>query len=130
VERVAADESEVERRLALRLGRRLQDLRLAKGMTQEQVAFAAGISRNHYQLMERGLSDRAKELPANPRLSSLRGIAGVLGLPVPDLVGLLLQEEPLAAGGRLEVPAEGDRPEKADRPRPGNRARRDQGRNG
>jgi transcriptional regulator with XRE-family HTH domain len=122
VERVA-DESEVERRLAVRLGRRLQDLRLARGMTQEEVAHAAGISRNHYQLMERGLSDRAKDKPANPRLSSLRGIAGVLGLPVPVLVAMLLEEEPLAAGGRLELPRA------TDRQRPG-RFPRDPGRKG
>ncbi len=55
-------------------------------MSQEQVANSAGINRNHYQLLESGLSDRAKNTPANPRLSTLVALCAVYGTTVPDLV--------------------------------------------
>lgn len=55
-------------------------------MTQEQVAHSAGINRNHYQLLESGLSDRAKNTPANPRLSTLVRLCEVYGTTVPDLI--------------------------------------------
>lgn len=103
MERVGND-SELERKIAQRLGQRLIGLRLSRGMTQEQVAYAAGLSRNHYQLLERGFSDRLEQRPANPRLSTLRGIAEVMGLPVSDLLAQLLADQPLASGGRLQAP--------------------------
>ena len=68
------------------MGHRLQELRNASGLTQEQVAEGAGIHRNHYQLLESGLSDRAKDSPANPRLSTLVALCRVLGTTVPDLI--------------------------------------------
>lgn len=55
-------------------------------MTQEAVAHGAGISRNHYQLLEQGLSDRAKGTPANPALTTLIDIAKAMGLGLPDLL--------------------------------------------
>lgn len=76
----------VDRDLALRLGRRLASLRSFSGLTQEQVAQAAGINRNHYQLLESGLSDRRKNTPANPRFSTLLALADVLGTTLPDLI--------------------------------------------
>ena len=36
------------------LGRRLHDLRVEKGLTQEEVAFAAKISRDHLSNIEHG----------------------------------------------------------------------------
>lgn len=76
----------LERRSAEALARRLRELRNAVGLTQEQVANSAGINRNHYQLLESGLSDRAKNTPANPRLSTLIALCEVYGTTVPDLV--------------------------------------------
>ncbi len=55
-------------------------------MTQEQVANVAQVNRNHYQLLESALSDRAKRTPANPRLSTLVALAEVYGTTVPQLV--------------------------------------------
>nr|WP_235684137.1 helix-turn-helix transcriptional regulator [Mycolicibacterium mageritense] len=49
------------------------------------MADAAGISRNHLQLLESGLGNRDGS-PANPRLSTLQGLATVLGTDVPALV--------------------------------------------
>ena len=79
-------EPELERRLADALAERLRALRSPTGMSQEQVAHAAGIHRNHYQLLESGLSDRKKHTPANPRLSTLVALCHVYGTTVPDLV--------------------------------------------
>lgn len=79
-------QSEIEQALAQALGRRLCDLREARGLTQEVVAQAAGMSRNHYQLLEIGLSNRKTKRPANPRLSTLVALSAVLGVSVPELV--------------------------------------------
>ena len=79
-------ESLLERRLARALAVRLRDQRDAVGLTQEQAAERAGLSRNHYQLLESGLSDRAKDTPANPRLSTLIDVARALGCDVTHLV--------------------------------------------
>lgn len=79
-------EPELERRLADALARRLRDLREPTGLSQEQVAHQAGLHRNHYQLLESGLSDRRKQTPANPRLSTLVALCRVYGTTVPDLV--------------------------------------------
>ena len=72
--------------VAARLADRFRELRAATGLTQEQVAHAAGIHRNHYQLLESGLSDRAKGTTANPRLSTLIALCGVYDIEVADLV--------------------------------------------
>ena len=79
-------ESAVEKHLVAILGQRLAQLREAKGPTQEEVAHAAGISRQHYQLLESGLGVRRTKAPANPRLSTLIKLSEVLGTTVPDLV--------------------------------------------
>jgi transcriptional regulator with XRE-family HTH domain len=79
-------QSEVERALARSLGHTLHSLRLARGLTQEAVAEAAGMSPNHYQLLESGLSNRKTKRPANPRLSTLIALGDVLGVSVPDLI--------------------------------------------
>lgn len=79
-------ESPLEAQLALALANRLRDLRTAAGLTQEKAAERAGLSRNHYQLLESGLSDRAKRTPANPRLSTILDLAKALNCDVADLV--------------------------------------------
>lgn len=77
----------LERDLAVKLGHRLQRLRVEVGLSQERVAQLAGISRNHYQLMERGLSDRKKNTPSNPTLTTLIDIAAALDIPLDELLG-------------------------------------------
>lgn len=81
-----SSQPQLDRRVAEALGRRFRDLREVAGLSQEQVANLAGINRNHYQLLETGLSDRAKNTPANPRLSTLVALCDVYGTTVPDLV--------------------------------------------
>lgn len=83
----------IEPAVARRFGERLKQLRQARGYTQESLAHAAGINRNHYQLIESGISDRKKNSPANPRLSTLIRISQVLQTSVPDLVIDLFPED-------------------------------------
>lgn len=71
--------------LARRLGSLLAALRQERKLTQEQVAESAGISRNHLQLLETGLSNR-NGTPANPRLSTLVALSDVLGTDVPSMM--------------------------------------------
>lgn len=82
-------ESSIEQELAKALGDRLIELRQARGLTQENVAQAAGISRNHYQLLESGLGQRGERKPANPRLSTLIALSEVLGTSLPDLINAI-----------------------------------------
>ena len=86
-----ARDSVLERSLAKALGDELDRRRREAGLSQEALAEAAGISRNHYQLLESGLSDRAKNTPANPRLSTLLELARVLDCSVGQLVDDLSQ---------------------------------------
>ncbi|WP_284292203.1 helix-turn-helix domain-containing protein [Luteimicrobium album] len=95
-------ESQLERRLADALADRLRALRAAAGLTQEQVAHQAGMNRNHYQLLESGLSDRTKRTPANPRLSTLVALCDVYGTSVPAFVIDIFQNRP--GGITIEVP--------------------------
>lgn len=77
---------------ATKLGASIRAHRETRGLTQEQVAYAAGITRNHYALMEAGQSSprRAGE-PANPRLATLAGIAAVFDIALTDLAPLSRQ---------------------------------------
>ncbi|MDT5093129.1 MAG: hypothetical protein QOH60_2492 [Mycobacterium sp.] len=93
-------ESAIERKLAAALGQRLIDLRQARGLTQEAVAEAAGISRNHYQLLEYGLVRRGTRKPANPRLSTLVALSEVLGTTVPELIDAMFGAPPPAENRR------------------------------
>ena len=85
-------QSEIERELANALGRRLAGLREERGLTQEALADATGISRNHYQLLENGISNRRPEKPANPRLSTLVALSAAFGMSPAELVGEVLAE--------------------------------------
>ena len=78
--------SAFEERLAGVLAERLRVLREAKGLTQERVAHEAGISRNHYQLLEAGWVKRGDRKPSNPRLGTLIAVSEVLGTSVPELI--------------------------------------------
>lgn len=66
------------------LGVKLQRARLAKGMSQEAVAHALGISTFTYQKFEK---DESKPgTPMNPRLHTLLALADVLEVGVGELV--------------------------------------------
>ena len=61
-----------------RSGERLRALRIAKGMSQEQLADAAGLHRTHVSLIERNRR--------SIRLESLERLARALGIEPADLV--------------------------------------------
>lgn len=67
----------------------LRRLREERGLSQESLAFQAGITKNQVQLIEAGRSSGRKDSlgPSNPRLSTLAGLADVLGIRVSELLG-------------------------------------------
>jgi transcriptional regulator with XRE-family HTH domain len=77
---------------------RLKRLRTAAGLTQQALAFKAGLSMSAVIHIEKG------RIP-DPRISTLRRLAGALGVTVDELAGP--EDEP-------EPPA---RPDKPGRPR-------------
>lgn len=66
------------------LRRNLRLLREARNLSQAELGQAAGISRNHYQLLETGRA--ASGGLANPRLNTLRALADVLGVRPESLI--------------------------------------------
>lgn len=68
------------------LGLHFQRLRAAAGLSQEEVAHRAGMSRNYYQLLEQGLSNRERASPANPTVVMLLALADAFGVDVADVV--------------------------------------------
>jgi transcriptional regulator with XRE-family HTH domain len=73
---------------AKQFGATLRRLREERGLSQEALAFRAGITKNQLQLIESGRSSGRKDAtgPSNPRLSTLSGLAEVLGMPVSALM--------------------------------------------
>lgn len=73
---------------AQRLGVTLGDLRKARGLSQEALAYRAGITKNQLQLIEAGRTTGPAKTagPSNPRLSTLVGLADVLGTSVAELL--------------------------------------------
>jgi len=80
---------------AAALGAELHRLRTELGLSQEEVAYSAGLSRYTYQKLERGES--APGSPANPLLQNVMAVAQVLGVPVEQL---LPKERPDLRAGR------------------------------
>ncbi|APH45471.1 transcriptional regulator [Microbacterium sp. 1.5R] len=79
-ERIGAEWSAYSQRLAT-------SLRLARaqaGLSQEDVAYRAGLTRYTYQKYEKGESRPGA--PANPTLRTLLALSQVLGMPVADLI--------------------------------------------
>ena len=76
------------------LGLTLQRLRLALALSQEDVAYAAGLTRSHYQQLEKGRSRPTAS--ANPSLLTLVALADVLNVPVQQL---LPRESPRRSDG-------------------------------
>jgi transcriptional regulator with XRE-family HTH domain len=68
-----------DRKALRRLGERVRELRESRGVTQEALAFDAGIHVNHLSTIERG--------EANPSFLVLLSIAKVLSATVAELVG-------------------------------------------
>ena len=68
---------------ARELGVNLQRRRIAAGLTQEELAHRAGLTRAHYQQIERGYWSRGK--PANPSIKALARLARELGVEVGDI---------------------------------------------
>lgn len=66
------------------LAANLRALRSARALTQSDIAAAAGITQNHYYLLEAGRS--AVGGPANPRLSTLIALADAHQVAVTDLL--------------------------------------------
>jgi len=66
------------------VGRNLHKLRVAKGMSQEDLAYAAGLSRYTYQKFEKG--DSRPGAPANPQLRTIVALAGALDTPLAQLL--------------------------------------------
>ncbi|WP_030016048.1 helix-turn-helix transcriptional regulator [Curtobacterium sp. S6] len=86
----------LDRDTAQRLGSLLQTYRADLGISQEKVALEAGISRQHYQQMEYGYSDRASRSPSNPKLRSLMRIVAILQIPREEVLDAIWpQEAPL-----------------------------------
>jgi transcriptional regulator with XRE-family HTH domain len=73
---------------AKRLGQTLRSLRTDRKLSQESLAFQAGITKNQLQLLEAGRASGRKDEsgPSNPRMSTLSGLASVLDVKVADLM--------------------------------------------
>lgn len=74
---------------SLRLAVRLRQLRRDQGLSQEDVAYQAGMTRFTYQRLEKGSTRRGD--PVNPSLRSLIALAQVLSV---ELSALLPDEMP------------------------------------
>jgi len=73
---------------AKRLGAAIRRLRHERGLSQEAVAFPAGVTHNQFQLIENGKqsSRMGSVSPSNPRFATITGIAEVLGVSVAELL--------------------------------------------
>ena len=72
------------RQFAVELGHNLQRERLEQGLSQEHVAYRAGLSRFTYQKYESGFSRPGT--PANPSIRSLLAICQVLNVELTSLL--------------------------------------------
>ena len=71
-------------RYTAELGHSLHRLRIAKGLSQEEVAYRAGISRHTYYRLEKGLAGRGA--PANPGLRTIVAISALLDVEPHELL--------------------------------------------
>lgn len=80
---MAWDEEKAER-----FGAVLKALRGKTKLSQESLAWNAGITKNQVQLIESGRASGRKgdAQPSNPRLSTLTGLADALGITVAELM--------------------------------------------
>lgn len=73
---------------ARRLGATLRRLREERGLSQESLAFRAGVTKNQLQLIESARSSGRKDSvgPSNPRISTLAGLAEVLEVGMSEIL--------------------------------------------
>ena len=69
---------------ARELGSRLHRARVARGLSQERLASAAGVTAFTYRKLEKGESNPGT--PANPRLRTLVALAEVLEISLAELL--------------------------------------------
>lgn len=69
---------------ARELGINIRRERIKQGLTQEQLAYTANISRFSYQQLEKGESRPGT--PANPSLKNIMALAQVLKVPLTKLL--------------------------------------------
>ncbi len=69
---------------AREIGTNIQRRRVARGYSQDRVAYEANLSRYTYQKLEKGESRPGT--PSNPRLMTLLAIAQVLDVALVDLL--------------------------------------------
>ncbi|WP_101845315.1 helix-turn-helix transcriptional regulator [Zhihengliuella sp. ISTPL4] len=69
---------------ATELGLQIYRLRVAKGLSQEAVAYRAGLTRFTYQRYERG--EAQSGAPSNPSLRTLLALSQVLEVPIQELL--------------------------------------------
>jgi len=81
---VNIDEDDEWADYARRLGIELNRTRHRAGLTQEKLAYAAGLTRYHYQQLEKGESRPDK--PANPSLRNILALAQALGVTLEELL--------------------------------------------
>lgn len=71
-------------RFSGQLAHELQRLRVERGLTQEHVAYTAGITRTTYQRFEK--NENRPGAPSNPELRTLVAIAAALDVDVRELL--------------------------------------------
>lgn len=79
------------------LGTNIHRARVQRELSQEQVAYAAGLSRYTFQKFEKGES--MPGTPANPSLRNVMAIAQILGVTLAELIP---EEWPDLRAGRAE----------------------------
>lgn len=75
--------SETHRAVAARLGMKLREIRRGRNLSQEQVAYDAGIAVYTYSSLERG--EGAAGSSANPTLATLIRVLTALDVELPDI---------------------------------------------
>ena len=74
-------------------GGRVRDLRRAAELSQEGLAYRAGITKNQVQLIEAGRGSARETGPiSNPRMKTVFGLADALGVTASDLLADLSAE--------------------------------------
>lgn len=79
-------------------GQRVREFRLGAHLSQEGLAYRAGITKNQVQLIEAGRGS-AREIgpPSNARMKTLFGLADALGVAPAELIAEAVEPAPTAA---------------------------------